>query len=59
MCSAKILLLVFLFTFNFFNAAHFHLAGCSLLAASIPHFLTATMKFSPTKFFSFVFKHLL
>ena len=29
MCSAKILWLVFLFTFNFFNAAHFHFAGCS------------------------------
>ena len=37
MCSAKILLLVFLFTFIFFTAAHFHLAG-------IPHFLTATLK---------------
>ena len=59
MCSAKILLLVFLSTFNFFNATHFHLAGCYLLAASIPHFLTAAMKFSPTKFFSFVSKHLL
>ena len=59
MCSAKILLVVFLFNFIFFNAAHFHLAGRSLLAASIPHFLTAAMKFSPTKFFSFVFKHLL
>ena len=59
MCSAKILLLVFLFTFNFFYATHFHLAGCSLLAVSIPHFLTAAIKFSPTKSFSFVFKHLL
>ena len=60
MCSAKILLLVFLFTFIFFTAAHFHLAGHSLLAASIPHFLTATLKlFSPTTFFSFVFNDLL
>ena len=27
MCSPKILLLVFLFAFIFFTAAHFHLAG--------------------------------
>ena len=59
MCSTKILLLVFQFTFIFFTAAHFHLAGHSLLAASIPHFLTAAMKFSPTKFFLFIFNHLL
>ena len=30
----------------FFTAAHFHLAGGSLLATSISHFLTAAMKFS-------------
>ena len=34
------------FLFFFFTAAHFHLAGGSLLATSISHFLTATMKFS-------------
>ena len=37
MYSRKILLLVFLFAF-FFIAAHFHLEGRSLLAASISHF---------------------
>ena len=60
LCSAKILLLVFLFTFVFFSAAHFHLAGCSLLAASIPHFLISAMKFlcfSPTKSSSFSVIH--
>ena len=38
MCSPKILLSVFMFTF--FTTAHFH------LAASSSHFLTATIKFS-------------
>ena len=46
MCSPKILLLVFLFAFIFFTAAHFHLAGRSFLVASISHFLTAAMKSS-------------
>ena len=46
MCSPKILLLVFLFAFIFFTAAHFHLAGRSFLAASISHFLSAAMKSS-------------
>ena len=32
--------------FYFFTAAHFYLAGRSLLAASISHFLTAAMRFS-------------
>ena len=47
--------------FCFFSAAHFHLAGCSLLAASIPHFLIFAMKFScfsPTKSSSFSVIHL-
>ena len=46
MCSPKIVACVpghFLF---FFTAAHFHLAGGSVLATSISHFLTAAMKFS-------------
>ena len=46
--------------FYFFIAAHFYLAGRSLLAASISHFLSSGMKFScflPTKFVSFVFNH--
>ena len=46
MCLLKILLLVFLFPFIFFTAAPFHLAGRSLLAASISHFLTTAMKLS-------------
>ena len=33
-------------SFYFFSAAHFYLAGRSLLAASISHFLSAAMKFS-------------
>ena len=33
-----------MFAFIFCTAAHFYLAGCSLLAASISHFLTAIMK---------------
>ena len=41
MCSAKVLLLVFLFTLIFSLPLIF-----TLLAASISHFLTATMKFS-------------
>ena len=41
MCSAKILLLVFLFTLIFSLLLIF-----TLLAACISHFLTATMKFS-------------
>ena len=45
-CSPKILLLVFLFAFIFFTAAHFHFGSCSLLAASISDFLTAAMKCS-------------
>ena len=42
----------------FFTAAHFHLAGRSLLGASISHFLTVALSFHvflPTKFVSFVF----
>ena len=31
--------------FYFFTASHFHLAGCSFMAASIPHFVTGAMKF--------------
>ena len=43
----KILFLDFIFAFIFFTAAHFHVAGFSLLAASISHFLTtAAIKFS-------------
>ena len=44
--------------FHFFTAAYFHLAGRSLLAAMISHFLTTAMKFHVfllTKFVSFVF----
>ena len=44
----------------FFTAAHFHLAGHSLLAASISYFLTVALNFHvflPTKFVSFVFKN--
>ena len=40
MCLSKIFFPVFKFLLNFFTAAHFHLAGRSLLAASISHFLT-------------------
>ena len=32
--------------FYFFTASHFHLTGCSLMADSIPHFLTGAMEFS-------------
>ena len=32
---------VFMFAFIFFTAAYFHLAGLSLLAASLSHFLRA------------------
>ena len=47
MCSSKILLLVCLYVrFYFFTAAHFHLAGRSLPAASISHLVTDAMKFS-------------
>ena len=42
----KTFLLVFLFAFIFLTAAHFYLAGRSLLTASISHFLTPAMKFS-------------
>ena len=45
MCSPKNFLFVFLFAFILFTAAHFYLAGSSLLAASISHFLTAAVKF--------------
>ena len=44
----------------FFTAPHFHLAGRSLLAASISHCLTAALNFHvflPTKFVPFVFNH--
>ena len=46
----------------FFTASHFHLAGPSLLAASISRCLTAALNFHvflATKFVSFVFNHLL
>ena len=39
--------------FCFFTAAHFYLAGCSLLAASISHFF----HYHYEKFVSFVFSH--
>ena len=44
----------------FFTGPHIHLAGHSLLAASISHFLTAALNFHvflPTKFVSLVFNH--
>ena len=44
----------------FSTAAHFHLAGRSLLATSICHFLIATLNFHvflPTKFVFFVFNN--
>ena len=53
LCSCSVLL---------FTAPHFHLAGPSLLAASISRCLTAALNFHvflATKFVSFVFNHLL
>ena len=47
-----------LFPVFMFTVAHFHLAGRSLLGASISHFLTAPLNFHvflPTKFVSFIF----
>ena len=52
MCLPNILFPVFVFAF-FFAGPHLHLAGRSLLAASIYHFLTAALNFHvflPTKF---------
>ena len=52
MCSPNILFLVLVFLFAFFffffsfADVHFYLAGCSLLTASISHFLTADKKLS-------------
>ena len=44
----------------FSTGPHLHLDGCSSLAASLSHFLTAALNFHvflPTKFVSFVFSH--
>ena len=49
-----------LFPVFMFTVAHFHLAGRSLLGASISHFLTAALNFHvflPRKFVSFVFNN--
>ena len=50
---------VFMFAF-IFHWPSFTLDGCSSLAASLSHFLTAALNFHvflPTKFVSFVFSH--
>ena len=59
-CAYPIFCFLCSYSLLFFTAAHFHLAGRSLLAASISHFLTAALNFHvflPTKFVSFVFSH--
>ena len=59
-CAYPIFCLLCSCSLLFFTAAHFHLAGRSLLATSISHCPTSALKchvFLPTKFFSFVFNH--
>ena len=59
-CAYPIFCFLCSYSFLFFTAAHFHLAGRSLLAASISHFVTAALNFHvflPTKFVSFVFNN--
>ena len=59
-CAYPIFCFLCSYSLLFFTAAHFHLAGRSLLAASISHFVTAALNFHvflPTKFVSFVFNN--
>ena len=59
-CAYPIFCLLCSCSLLFFTAPHFHLAGRSLLAASISHCLTAALNFHvflSTKFVSFVFNH--
>ena len=61
-CAYPIFCLLCSCSLLFFTAPHFHLAGPSLLAASISRCLTAALNFHvflATKFVSFVFNHLL